>query len=108
MRLFRVLTLDLNWFDDRRRLSLLLSTLKFDPQTFELVLKCYLKPMDQIAGLEANGWDIDKETSGEVVAIKSKITMTITANTLNFDGFDIKQLFADDSEATDAQKLLAG
>ena len=54
-RVHRELTLDIDWFGDGLRLSTLLSILDFEPHTLELSLGRSLKPMDQIAGLEANG-----------------------------------------------------
>jgi len=106
-RIHRELSLDIDWFDDGPRLSLLLSILDFEPHSFELSLGSSLKPMDQIAGLEANGWNIEKEANDQVVASKDGITMTVTQDALSFDGFDIKQLLAGASAKNDDQLLLA-
>ena len=106
-RIHRELALDIDWFDDGPRLSALLSILDFEPHTFELSLGSSLKPMDQIAGLEATGWNIQKEANDEVVASKGGITMTVTADALSFDGFDIKHLLAGASAKNDDQLLLA-
>ncbi len=93
-RVHRELTLDIDWFGDGPRLSSLLALLDFTPRTFEVNLGNCFKPMDQIVGLEANGWEIGKESNTEVVANKDGITMTVTADALSFDGFDINQLLA--------------
>lgn len=106
-RIHRELILDIDWFGNGSRLMSLLSILEFEPHTFELSLGSNLKPMDQIAGLEANGWNIEKEGRHEVVASKDGVTMTVTADALNFDGFDIKQLLAGASTPNDDQMLLA-
>jgi hypothetical protein len=103
----RELILDVDWFGDGARLASLLALFDFDPDTFELQLSMRLKPMTQIAGLEANGWDIRQESDEEVVAVKDGITMTVTTDTLAFDGFDIEQLLAGGANLTDDQKFLA-
>jgi hypothetical protein len=103
----RELNLDIDWFDNGPRLKDLLSILHFEPELLELGLKNSLKPMDQIAGLEANGWNILKEAKNEVVASKDGITMTVTEHALSFDGFDIKDLLEDSSAQNDDQLLLA-
>lgn len=103
----RELNLDIDWFGDRARLASLLALFNFEPDTFELQLSMRLKPMDQISGLEANGWDIRQESDDEIVAVKDGITMTVTAGALVFDGFDIEQLLAGGGNLTDGQKLLA-
>lgn len=103
----RELNLDIDWFDNGPRLKDLLSILHFEPELLELGLRNSLKPMEQISGLEANGWDINKETNDEVVASKDGVTMTITEYALSFDGFDIKQLLAGANAKNDDQLLLA-
>jgi hypothetical protein len=103
----RELSLDIDWFGDRARLTSLLGVFNFEPDTFELQLSMRLKPMDQITGLEANGWDIRQESNDEVVAFKDGITMKVTAGALAFDGFDIEQLLAGGGDLTDDQILLA-
>jgi hypothetical protein len=103
----RVLMLDIDWFGDGARLASLLALFSFDPDAFELQLSIRLKPMDQIAGLEANGWDVRQESDDEVVAVKDGKTMTVTAGSLAFDGFDIEQLLAGGGDLTDDQKFLA-
>jgi hypothetical protein len=99
--------LDIDWFGDGARLASLLALFSFDPDAFELQLSIRLKPMDQIAGLEANGWDVRQESDDEVVAVKDGKTMTVTAGSLAFDGFDIEQLLAGGGDLTDDQKFLA-
>jgi hypothetical protein len=103
----RKLTLDIDWFGDGPRLLSLLSILDFTPHTFELSLGNGLQPMDQIAGLEANGWELEKETNAEVLASKNGITMTVTTTALRFDGFDIKQLLVGADAPNEDQALFA-
>jgi hypothetical protein len=103
----RKLTLDIDWFGDGPRLLSLLSILEFEPHTFELGLSISLKPMDQIAGLEANGWEIESEANDQVVASRDGITMSVTAGSLSFEGFDIEQLLSGANSPNEQQQLLA-
>ncbi len=105
-RIHRELSLDPAWFDDGCRLELLLSKLNFAPDSFELTLTGTLKPMDQIAGLEAHKWVIHHETSDRVEGGKGGVTMTINKDSLIFEGFNIKDLLTGASGPNQERQLL--
>jgi hypothetical protein len=103
----RKLVLTVDWFGDRERLASLLEVFNFSPNSFALRLGMRLVPMDQVTGLEANGWKIETESDDTVVAIKDGITITVREGSLKFIGFDIPKLLASETDPTDDQVLLA-
>jgi hypothetical protein len=97
------LTLDSDWFNNGPRLISLLSILDFNPHSLEINFTSPLKPLNQIESLEANDWRITNESAHEIVASKNGITMTVAVDSLKFDGFDIKKLFAAAESPNDVQ-----
>ena len=104
----RTLELDLDWFEDPAKLQSLFNVLSFRPTEMELPLNFEMKPLEQIAGLEANGWAVESEDDDEVVCVKSGITVRITMDALLFSGFDIKSLLGTDEDDRETKKLFSG
>jgi hypothetical protein len=105
-RVLRKLTLDIDWFGDGARLAFLLDILQFQPSKTEFKLATTIAPLEQIAGLEANGWTIESESDDVVVARKDEVALTIKNKSLAFEGVDIREVLAESNKIGTSRRLL--
>ena len=103
----RKLILRQNWLKDTGKIVDLLNILNFRVESFGFTIPDLLSLDEQIAGLEANEWDIETETDEQIIAEKSGITMTVTMGDVTFVGFDIKKILSSSSTPNKEQALLA-
>ncbi len=87
--LTRELQLDVDWFGRPELLLKLLKLFRMTPESLKLSLKVDLEPLAQIAGLEANDWEVTQESEEKVVAEWDRIVVEIKQDTLKFEGMDV-------------------
>jgi hypothetical protein len=85
----RTLQLDIDWFGKADLLLKLLQLFEMRPESLKLSLKIDLEPLAQIPGLEANEWEVTKESDEEVVAEWEGIVVTIREDTIQFEGMNV-------------------
>ena len=103
-QIYRKLSVDVDWFGDGPRLAALLELFDFSPKGIELKLGATLMPLEQIAGLEANEWEVQSESEDKVVARKDGVEITIRPRSLRFEGVEIEQLLS--ARPTEERKKL--
>ena len=62
-------------------------------------------PMEQIASLEANGWDIQEESESRVVATRADLTIRVKPTSLSFQGLDLAELLSEAEQSNNRELL---